>query len=80
MVEIICNCLTLYEKYNLKRFTVTIVIQTCFEIDLNKIPRRKLKKSKISSGYVYNSVQIRLMDQREKAKYEGFGNELKKIK
>ena len=70
MVEIIHNCLTLYEKYNFKCFSVTLIIQTWFQIYLNKIPRRKFQKSKIFSGNVHNSVQIRLMNYREKAKYE----------
>ena len=70
MVEIIHNFLTLSKKYNFKCFIVTLVIQTCFQINSNKIPRRKFQKSKISSGNVHNSVQIRLMNYREKAKYE----------
>ena len=61
MVEIIPNCLTLYEKYNFKCFATTLVIQRCFHIDLNKIPKRQSKESKISSGNVHNSVQVILM-------------------
>ena len=80
MVEIIRNCLTLYKKCNFKCFAATLVIQTCFQIDLKKIRKRQFKKSKISIGNVHNSVQIRLMHHRYKAKYEAFGNELKRIK